>query len=46
MEGDKIMIEHLPQAIASLNAAASIIKGLVEIRDFTKLNENLDAQDN
>ncbi len=34
------MIEYLPQAVASLSAAANIIKGLGEIRDFTKINES------
>jgi len=35
------MIEYLPQAVASLSAAANIIKGLIEIRDFTKIQESV-----
>ena len=30
------MIEYLPQAIASLNAAANIVNGLLKLRDFAK----------
>ena len=41
--GGEKMIEHLPQAMASLNAASTLISSLVGLRDFakyaTQLNE-------
>lgn len=35
------MIEYLPQAIVSLNAASSIAKSMLELRDFSQINSKV-----